>query len=94
MIAELIGARMVVFKEEFSKRWEMGAKSRVKPAKMLMLRSLPITSETSTVLSSAGAEVEGEVVLSGIAGYRVGGVRGCCLLRAYAQEVRDIVRRG
>lgn len=26
---------------ESSKRWEMAAKSRVKPAKMLMLRSLP-----------------------------------------------------
>jgi len=83
MIAELIGARIVVLRDESSKRWEIGAKSRVKPAKMLMLRSLPITSETRTVLSLAGAEVAGESV-DGMAGNRPWGFRGRCLLRAYA----------
>ncbi len=50
---------MVVFSLLSSKRWLMAAKSRVKPAKMLMLRSLPRTSERITVLLSPGMEFEG-----------------------------------
>lgn len=82
-----------MLREESSKRLEMGAKSRVKPAKMLMLRSLPRTSDRITVLSSAGVDVEEEG--GGMAGVRSGELMGyCCLLRAQAVEAREIVRIG
>jgi len=42
-MAEFMGARMVVLRELFSKRSVTVAKSRVKPAKMLMERSRPRT---------------------------------------------------
>jgi hypothetical protein len=44
---------MVVLSEESSKRLEMGAKSRVKPAKMLILRSFPRTGEQDLGVSIA-----------------------------------------
>lgn len=60
MIAELMGAKIVVFRELSSKRRVTVAKSLVKPANMLIERSLPSTSERITVSSSAGFEVAGE----------------------------------
>jgi len=60
-----------VFKELSSKRWLIVAKSRVNPAKMLILRSFPRTSERITVSPSAGAEKEGDSFAGGgIAGPR------------------------
>lgn len=74
-MAELIGARIVVLVLLSSKRCEIVAKSRVKPAKMLMLRSLPRTSERITlslplppVLAPGDVDVGGE----GMAGPRLG----------------------
>ena len=69
-MAEFMGARIVVLSALSSNRWLIDAKSRVKPAKMLMLRSLPSTSERITVSESAGVEVEGESAEPGIAGPR------------------------
>lgn len=64
-----------------SNRCVTGAKSRVKPANMLMLRSRPSTSERITVSASAGAEVDGEESCwGGIAGPRLPSLRGCCCL--------------
>ena len=70
-MAELIGARIVVLVLLSSKRCEIVAKSRVKPAKMLMLRSLPRTSERITlslplppVLAPGDEEVGGEARLA------------------------------
>jgi len=80
-----------VLSEESSKRFEMGAKSRVKPAKMLMLRSFPRTSERITVVSSAGVEDSDG---GGIAGVSGGELMGCCLLRAWVVVAREIVRMG
>lgn len=60
MIAELMGAKIVVFRELSSKRCVTVAKSLVKPANMLIERSLPSTSERITVSSSAGFEVTDE----------------------------------
>lgn len=48
----------------------MGAKSRVNPANILILRSFPRTSERMMVLPSLGADVEGESFEGGIAGPR------------------------
>ena len=63
----------MVLSEESSNRCVTGAKSRVKPAKMLMLRSRPRTSEMRTVVSSAGKVVEGDVSwVGGMTGPRFG----------------------
>jgi hypothetical protein len=83
MIAEFIGAKIVVLSALSSNRWLMVAKSRVKPAKMLMLRSLPRTSERITVLlSPGGVDVEGGDVggagMAGMAGPRLLSVIGFC----------------
>lgn len=77
-MAELTGARIVVFNELSSKRWLIVAKSLVKPAKMLMLRSLPRTSERITVLPSERAEAEGESWVGGMAGPRFWSAIGRC----------------
>ena len=79
-----------MLREESSKRCEMVAKSRVKPANMFMLRSRPRTSERITVSLSAGAEVDGESE-GGIAGPRLGLFKGrcswCCWARTEAADV-------
>ncbi len=95
MIAELIGARIVVFNVESSNLCEMGAKSLVKPAKMFMLRLLPITSERMTVLPSAGGDVDGESEGgAGIAGPRLEPDIGACCFRESAVTARVAVSVG
>ena len=65
-----------MLREESSKRCEMLAKSRVKPANMLMLRSRPRTSERITVSLSPGVEADGDESEGGMAGPRFLSIRG------------------
>lgn len=81
-----------MLRDESSKRAEIGAKSRVKPAKILMLRSFPSTSDRITVSPPAGSEV---LVLSGgggMAGPRLF-CRGRCCFGFEAATAMLAVRR-
>lgn len=70
MIAELSGASSVVLCEPASRRLDTDSISRVKPAKMLMLRSLPSTSEmvTAPLPAMTSCDVPGRMIFACVSG--------------------------
>ena len=91
-MALLSGARMVLFDDEESSRVETESMSRVKPAKMLIWRVFPITSEMiRSPLGPGGGEEPSAEGGSWMPGALVLSMMGDCLREAY--EIAESARR-